>query len=150
MEGSAALRVSRAVTRLTVHRPLKVPDRRVIRRAELGTFSACSKSITRAMILCPGWLSDYLWQMDPRIENAQFVSDTFHFKSAHGLYNFLKYILSVSVYQVYSLGKFVPGFKGPHKQIKMENISHFSKTIDLHFFKITSSTHEVKAGFDTH
>ena len=58
-----------------------------------------------------GWLSDYLWQMDPRIENAQIGSAEVRFKGAHYIRNTLKYILKVSEYSFYSLAKFVSGLK---------------------------------------
>ena len=52
-----------------------------------------------------GWLSDYLWQMDPRIENAQIGSAEVRFKCDHSMRNTLKYIATVFEYAFYSVAK---------------------------------------------
>ena len=53
-----------------------------------------------------GGLSDYLWLMDPQIENVQIGSDKVRFEGAHSMRNFLKYILTVSEYSFYSMANF--------------------------------------------
>ena len=58
-----------------------------------------------------GGRSDYLWQLDPRIENAQIGSAKVRFKGSHLVRNTLKYILTVSEYRVYSVAKSYRGAK---------------------------------------
>ena len=53
----------------------------------------------------PGGLSDYLWQMDPQIENAQIGSAEVRVKGAYSVRNTLKYTLTVSEYRFYSVAR---------------------------------------------
>ena len=62
-------------------------------------------------VMYAGWLNDYLWQMDPRIENEKIGSAEVRFRGAHSVRNTLKYTLTVSEYRFYSVVKSYRGAK---------------------------------------
>ena len=94
--------------------------------------------------MCAGLLSDYQWQMDPRMKNAQIGSDIFRFKGAHSVRNTLKYILTVCEYSFHSLAKFVLASNFLHvaKTRVFEKSACFLKQVaQLLVFLVLSSKH---------